>query len=92
MAQYNTFAVQTTKGKTLLVTSSARKAIRLLEPGVRVKVWSGNQLTETIYTRTRQEMDKYTSAEKEYIRSKRAAAEKRNKKRRERHEHRTQRI
>lgn len=88
MAQYNTFAVQTTKGKTLLVTSSARKALRLLEPGVRVEVWSGNRLTETIYTRTRQALDKYTAAEREYIGAKQAAAEKRNKQRRARHEHR----
>ena len=82
MAKYNTFLVLTTKGKPLLVTSSARKAKPMLQPGTRVEVWSENKKTETIYTRTARELDKYTAAEREYIRAKQEAAEKRNKKRR----------
>ena len=82
MAAYNTFLVTTTKGKPLLVTSSARKARHLLQVGVRVEVWSANAKAETIYTRTRHRLDKYITAEREYIRNKQAAAERRNKKRR----------
>ena len=83
MAKYNTFVVQETKGgKAVLVTSSARKAKRILTPGLRVEVWSENERQETIYTRTSSALDKYTAAEREYIRKKQAAAELRNKKRR----------
>lgn len=82
MARYNTFLVLSTKGKPLLVTSSARKARQLLQPGIRVEVWSANARAETIYTRTRKELDKYVAAERDYIRAKQAAAEMRNKKRR----------
>lgn len=85
MAKYNTFLALTTKGKPLLVTSSARKARRLLEVGVRVEVWSANTKVETVYTRTRHLLDKYVTAEREYIRNKQEAAERRNKKRRQRY-------
>lgn len=79
MAKYNTFIVQETKGgKPLLVTSSARKAKQLLTQGIRVEVWSDNQRVETIHTKTIRKFDPYTAAEKEYIRNKQAAAEKRN--------------
>ena len=84
MAKYNTFLVISTKGRPLLVTSSARKARQLLQVGVRVEVWSANRKAETIYTRTRHTLDKYVTAEKEYIRSKQAAAERRNKQRKKR--------
>lgn len=84
MAKYNTFLVLSTSGRPLLVTSSARKAGRMLQPGVRVEVWSANARAETIYTRTRDCLDKYVAAEREYIRAKQEAAERRNKKRRER--------
>ena len=82
MAKYNTFLVLTTKGQPLLVTSSARKARQLLRPGCRVEVWSGNAKAETIYTKTGDRLAKYITAEREYIRDKQAAAERRNKKRR----------
>lgn len=84
MAKYNTFIAQSTKGKTLLVTSSARKARQQLQKGVRVEVWNENQKVETIYTRTRARLDTYVTAEKDYIRNKQAAAEHRNKMRRAR--------
>ena len=85
MAKYNTFIAQETKGgKTVLVTSSARKVKSLLTPGVRVEVWSENAKTETIYTKTQALLDKYVEAERSYIRDKQNKAEKRNKARRER--------
>jgi C4-type Zn-finger protein len=40
MAKYNTFVVQkTNNGRTVLVTSSARKARQMLTVGHRVEVW-----------------------------------------------------
>ena len=79
MANYNTFIAQETKGgKTMLITSSARKVKQLLRPGVRVEVWSNNQKTETIYTKTCALLDKYVESERQYIREKQAKAEKRN--------------
>ncbi len=85
MAKYNTFVAQETKGgRTVLITSSARKVKLLLAPGVRVEVWSNNQKTETIYTKTRALLDKYVEAERAYIREKQARAEQRNKLRRAR--------
>lgn len=84
MASYNTFLVLSTKGRPLLVTSSARKARQQLQTGVRVEVWSANAKAETIYHRTRSLLDKYVTAERDYIRAKQAAAEQRNKRRRKR--------
>jgi hypothetical protein len=85
MANYNTFIAQETKGgKTVLVTSSARKVKSLLNPGVRVEVWSANKKVETVYTKTVSLLDKYVQSEKEYIREKQARAEQRNKLRRAR--------
>lgn len=85
MAKYNTFVVQETKGgKAVMVTSSARKVKRLLTPGLRIEVWSENRKTETIYTRTSEKLDKYVAAEREHIRAKQEAAERRNKARRAR--------
>lgn len=79
MATYNTFIAQQTKGgKTVLVTSSARKVRSLLSPGIRVEVWSDNQKVETIYTKTAALMNKYVGAEKQYIKEKQARAEHRN--------------
>lgn len=83
MAQYNTFLVLSTKGKPLLVTSSARKAGQQLQTGVRVEVWSENEKKETIYHRTRRVLDKYMTAERAYIRAKQEAAERRNRQRKE---------
>lgn len=82
MAAYNTFLIMSTKGTPLLVTSSARKARHLLEPGVRIEVWSANVKKATIYTRSEHLLGPYVAAEKEYIRQKQAAAEQRNRKRR----------
>lgn len=85
MAKYNTFVVQETKGgKAVMVTSSARKAKRLLTPGLRIEVWSENRKTETIYTRTSAKLDKYVAAERDHIRAKQEAAERRNQARRAR--------
>jgi gamma-glutamyl-gamma-aminobutyrate hydrolase PuuD len=85
MANYNTRVVKTTKhSKTLLVTSSARKAAKQLTPGVRVEVWSENRKVDTIYTRTGSGIQWYIEQEREYLRAKQAAAEKRNRKRRAR--------
>lgn len=85
MANYNTFIAQETKGgRTMLVTSSARKVKSLLNPGVRVEVWSENKKVETVYTKTVALLDKYVQSEKEYIREKQARAEQRNKLRRAR--------
>ena len=87
MAKYNTFVVQkTNNGQAVLVTSSARKAKRALSVGFRVEVWSANEKQETIYTRTAKRLDKYITAEREYIRKKQAAAEARNKARRARYD------
>ena len=87
MAKYNTFVVQKTKGgQTVLVTSSARKAAKLLTPGVRVEVWSENRKVDTIYTRTGSALLWYIEQERDYIRAKQAVAEKRNRKRRARRE------
>ncbi len=83
MANYNTFVVMQTKGgKTVLVTSSARKAKQFLTTGVRIEVWCENQKNEVIYTKTKALLGKYLSAEKAYIREKQAKAEERNKLRR----------
>lgn len=85
MAKYNTFVVQETKGgKAVMVTSSARKAKRLLTPGLRIEVWSENRKTETVYTRTSIKLDKYIAAERDHIRAKQEAAERRNQARRAR--------
>lgn len=90
MADYNTFIVQPTKGgKPLLITSSARKAKRMLAPGLRVEVWNENRKVETIHTRTLSNFDPYVAEEKEYIRAKQATAEKRNQLRRAHHAHTT---
>ena len=85
MANYNTFIAQETKGgRTMLVTSSARKVKALLAPGIRIEVWSENKKVETVYTKTVALLEKYVLSEKQYIREKQARAEKRNKARRAR--------
>ena len=90
MANYNTFIAQQTKGgKTIIVTSSARKVKSLLALGVRVEVWCENKKVETIYTKTASELNKYISLERRYIREKQAKAEQRNKLRRARANERT---
>jgi hypothetical protein len=87
MAKYNTFVVQrTNSGQAVLVTSSARKAKKALSVGFRVEVWSANEKQETIYTRTAKRLEKYITTEREYIRTKQAKAEARNKARRARYD------
>ena len=83
MAKYNTFVVIDTKTrKPVLVTSSARKAAKMLMPGVRIEVWCENKKVETFYKRVGSALQCYIKQEEEYIRDKQARAEKRNKKRR----------
>ena len=85
MANYNTFIAQeTTGGKTVIVTSSARKVKSLLVEGLRVEVWNNNRKAETIYIETKALLDKYVAAERRYIREKQERAEQRNKQRRAR--------
>ena len=87
MAKYNTFVVQkTNSGQAVLVTSSARKVKQMLTVGLRIEVWSENQKQETIHTRTAKKLDKYVTAEREYIRNKQAKAEARNRARRARYD------
>ena len=92
MATYNTFIAQETQGgKTVLVTSSARKVKALLTAGIRVEVWCENRKTETVYSKTSARLNKYIAVEREYIRKKQAKAEKRNKLRRARADERAKR-
>ena len=85
MANYNTFIAQETAGgKTVIVTSSARKVKSLLVEGLRVEVWNNNRKAETIYIETKALLDKYVAAERRYIREKQERAEQRNKQRRAR--------
>lgn len=81
MAAYNTFVVIDCKKRTpTLVTSSARKAGRMLINGFRLEVWNDNTKTAVIYHKTRNLLNPYISLEKEYIGRKQAkATERRNK-------------
>jgi len=83
MANYNTFLVVDCKTRrTVLNTSSARKASRLLQTGIRIEVWNNNDIVETIYERDKKReanpLAPYIRLEKEYIRAKQERAEKRN--------------
>ena len=83
MANYNTFLVIDCKTRrTLLNTSSARKASRMLQTGVRIEVWNNNAMVETIYERDKRAegnpLRAYIEKERDYIREKQARAEKRN--------------
>lgn len=89
MANYNTFVViDCNSRKTILTTSSARKADRELRKGTRIEVWNGNELIICIYDADRKKtvypFMPYIKAEKEYIRIKQAKAEKRNRMRKAR--------
>ena len=85
MANYNTFSVVDCKTrKTILTTSSARKANREMKPGLRIDIWNDNALIDTIYQRNRDKIRPYIQAEKDYIREKQARATEKNKKRMER--------
>ena len=78
--EYNTFLVYDCRSRrATLVTSSARKASSALCPGIRVEVWSGNSLMETIYARDKEVcMEPYIRAEREYIALKQRDAERKN--------------
>ncbi|MEL7568941.1 MAG: hypothetical protein AAGU14_00090 [Eubacteriaceae bacterium] len=80
MANYNTFVVvDCTSRKSILTTSSARKAIKELKIGTRIDIWNSNSKINTIYSKNREDIKPYIKLEKEYIGRKQAAAEKRNK-------------
>ncbi len=88
MANYNTFlVVDCNSRKTILNTSSARKASKELKTGVRIEVWNNNELVTKIYEADKNKgtnpLGPYIQAEREYIRKKQAAAERRNKARKE---------
>ena len=86
MADYNTFMVyDCKKRKTILITSSARKAKNMLHTGFKIEVWNSNNLIETIYTKQITNFDRYISLEKEYIAHKQFKAKSRNDKRRKKH-------
>lgn len=85
MANYNTFIVVDCKSrKSILTTSSARKASGLLQPGFRIDVWNDNQKRETVYAKDSTKMMPYIEVERDYIRKKQARAEARNKERKRR--------
>ena len=91
MANYNTFlVVDCYTRKSVLVTSSARKAKEHLAKGVRVEVWNNNQKIETIYSPGKKNCNKnplgsYIEAEKEYIGKRQMQAERRNRMRKQKH-------
>ena len=86
MADYNTFMVyDCKKRKTILITSSARKAKNMLHTGFKIEVWNSNNLIETIYTKQIINLDRYISLEKEYIKRKQLKAKSRNDKRRKKY-------
>lgn len=83
MANYNTFVVVDCKNrKSVLTTSSARKANKLLTTGFRIDVWNNNEKVCAIYEKSRNLIRPYITLEKDYIREKQAKAEKRNKRKR----------
>lgn len=81
MSNYNTFVVvDCNTKKTILTTSSARKAYALLEIGKRIDVWNNNRKVETIHARgnQRNRFARYIELEKDYIRKKQRMATVRN--------------
>ena len=88
MANYNTFVVvNCTTRKPVITTSSARKAYKELQTGIRIEVWNNNNLVERIYESDKKEgnpMKPYIDMEKEYIRKKQENATLRNQRRRTR--------
>ena len=83
MANYNTFVVVCcSTRKIIITTSSARKASKELQKGVRIEVWNNNALIERIYERDKRReanpMKPYVDMEREYIRKKQERATKKN--------------
>lgn len=86
MANYNTFVVvNCSTRKPIITTSSARKAYRELQTGIRIEVWNSNVLIERIYEsdkhREGNPMKPYIDMERDYIRKKQEMATLRNKRR-----------
>lgn len=86
MANYNTFVVvNCSTRKPIVITSSARKAYRELQIGIRIEVWNDNILIERIYEsdkkREENPMKPYIDMEREYIRQKQERATLRNQRR-----------
>ena len=54
----------------------------MLSQGKKVEVWNNNELSLTIYSRSRNKLDPFVSAERRYIAEKQKIAELRNRKRR----------
>ena len=80
----NTFVVYNCKKrKNILITQSARKAKYQLCTGIKIEVWSGNELIETIYARKSNSMNKYITMQKQHIREKQTKAEEKNQRRKE---------
>ena len=65
----------------ILVTTSARKAKKLLKKGVRVDIWSNNEYVDTIYFKQVDKFNPYVMYEKQYIGEKQRQAEERNRRR-----------
>ena len=83
MANYNTFVVVCcSTRKPIITTSSARKAYKELQKGVRIEVWNNNVLIKRIYERDKKRegnpMKPYVEMEREYIRKKQERATQRN--------------
>lgn len=86
---YNTFLVADCKtGRSILVTSSARKARTALCKGRRVEVWNSNEKVEVIYDSIRHELQPYIDAERDFLRQKQNSAEQRNERRKAKQENR----
>ena len=86
MANYNTFVViNCTTRKPVVATSSARRAYRELQSGIRIEVWNNNILIERIYESDKKHeknpMKPYIDMEREYIRNKQEMATLRNQRR-----------
>lgn len=83
MADYNTFVVvDCNSRKSILTTSSARKANKLLTTGFRIDIWNNNEKVCTVYEKSRNLIKPYITLEKNYIREKQAKAERRNRRKR----------
>lgn len=83
MADYNTFVLVDCKTrKTVLVTSSASKALKPLKTGLKTEVWNNNQKVKTIYGKNEKQKVKeirpYLQLEKDYHRKKQEEAERKN--------------
>lgn len=62
----------------MLVTSSARKAAKMLCVGRRVEVWNNNERAATYTFRNKEAMRPFECAEKEYIKAKQEKATRKN--------------